>query len=134
MRGKVPINEAPCRITNVYRTEKYIVYQSVCVCYGESGNILISDDIYRLRTPERDEAYLRIYGKESRSNRRKRMKVAKLYSYIRGLKPSLIIKAITDKEKIVPGVSEFCKEVATVWKTELQTQCLHNVGMHIKTE
>lgn len=76
MRGKVPINEAPCRILNVYRTEKYIVYQSVYVCYGEDGNILMSDDIYRFRTPERDAAYIRIYGKEYRSNRRKRMKVA----------------------------------------------------------
>ena len=52
------------------------MYQSVYVCYGEYGNILMSDDIYRLRTPERYEAYIRIYGRETRSNRRKRMKVA----------------------------------------------------------
>ena len=76
MRGKVPINEAPCRITNIYRTEKYIVYQSVYVCYGDSGNILMSDDLYRLRTSERDEAYERTFGKETPCNRRKRMKVA----------------------------------------------------------
>lgn len=76
MKGKIPINETPCKVTNVYRTENYIVFQSVHVCYGDSGNILMSDDVYRLRTPERDAEYEKTFGKETCTNKARRMRVA----------------------------------------------------------
>lgn len=76
MKGKTPINELSDDIINIYRTKNFIVYQRVYVCYGDSGNILISDDIYRLRTPARDTAYEENFGYETSFNKRKRMRVA----------------------------------------------------------
>ena len=76
MKGMTPLDKTDFDITNVYRTENYIVYQSVHVCYGNSGKVLMSDDVYRLRTPERDAEYEKIIGKETRTNRARRMKVA----------------------------------------------------------
>ena len=57
MKGMSLLNEVDYEITNVYRTENYIVCQTVHVCYGDNGNILISDDIFRRRTPERDAKF-----------------------------------------------------------------------------
>ena len=76
MKGTTLLNEVDCEITNAYRTEKYIVCQTVHVCYGDNGNVLISDDIFYLRTPSRDAKFEETFGVETPFNKRKRMKVA----------------------------------------------------------
>ena len=76
MKGMTPLDKTDFDITNVYRTENFIVYQSVHVCYGDNGNVLISDDIYWSRTPERDSWYETLFGDEKMYTKRKRMKVA----------------------------------------------------------
>ena len=76
MKGMSLLNEVEREITNIYRTEKYIVYQSVHVCYGDDGNILISDDVFYRRTPHRDARFEKAFGAGKRFNKRKRMKVA----------------------------------------------------------
>lgn len=76
MKGMSLLNKVENGITNVYRTENYIVYQTVHVCYGDNGNILISDDVFYARTPERDNAYKKTFGEETLSKKRRRMKVA----------------------------------------------------------
>lgn len=76
MKGKTLLNDIGSEVTNVYRTEQFIVYQSVHVCYGDTGNMLISEDVYHARTPERDAAYEKTFGSDSGISKRKRMKVA----------------------------------------------------------
>ena len=76
MKGRCMLKIVGNGVTNVYRTDKHIVYQTVFVGYGDSGNILISDDVFYTRTPERDSAYEKAFGAETLSKKRRRMKVA----------------------------------------------------------
>ena len=76
MKGMSLLNEVDYEITNVYRTENYIVCQTVHICYGDNGNILISEDIFHRRTPERDAKFEKTFGVDTPFNKRKRMKVA----------------------------------------------------------
>ena len=47
---------------NVYRTKDYIVCQKISLCRsGEGNTILMSDDVYLLRTRKRDKDYELIY-------------------------------------------------------------------------
>lgn len=76
MKDMCLLNEVENEVTNIYRTENYIVYQTVHVCYGDNGNVLISDDVFYSRTPERDNSYEKTFGKETLSTKRRRIKVA----------------------------------------------------------
>lgn len=76
MKGMGLLNKVENEVTNIYKTENYIVYQTVHVCYGDNSNILISDDVFYARTPERDDAYKKTFGEERLSKKRRRMKVA----------------------------------------------------------
>ena len=76
MKGTILLNDVTSPVTNIYRTNDYIVYQTVHVCYGENGNVLFSEDVFRRRTPERDKQYEKEFGAESVFNKRKRMKVS----------------------------------------------------------
>lgn len=76
MKEMTPINDVIENVTNIYRTDKHIVYQSVHVCYADNSNTLVSDDVYFVRTPERDAAYERAFGHECVLHNRRRMKVA----------------------------------------------------------
>ena len=76
MKGMGLLNKVENEVTNIYKTENYIVYQTVHACYGDNGNILISDDVFYARTPERDDAYKKTFGEETLSKKRRRMKVA----------------------------------------------------------
>lgn len=76
MKGMTLLNEITHDITNVYRTKKYIVFQSIHVCYGDDGNVLISNDVFHPRTPERDKIYEKHYGVDTPFKKRRRMAVA----------------------------------------------------------
>lgn len=76
MKEVTKLDEVENDINNVYRTEEFIVFQTVHVCYGDNGNVLISEDVFQRRTPERDKAYEKAFGVETPFNKRKRMKVA----------------------------------------------------------
>ena len=66
---------------NVYRTKDYIVCQKVSLCRSGKGNTLImSDDVYILRTRKRDNDYELIYKVRGKNINGKRMRSA---SYIR---------------------------------------------------
>ena len=66
---------------NVYRTKDYIVCQQVSLCRSGKGNTLImSDDVYLLRTKKRDADYELVYKVRGKNINGKRMRSA---SYIR---------------------------------------------------
>ncbi|MBQ4558650.1 MAG: hypothetical protein IJA61_04680 [Clostridia bacterium] len=66
---------------NVYRTKDYIVCQKVSLCRSGKGNTLImSDDVYLLRTRKRDTDYELVYKVRGKNINGKRMRSA---SYIR---------------------------------------------------
>ena len=76
MKAQHSQNELENGVMNVYRTEKFIVYQSVHLSYGPSGNMLVSDDIFRKRTPARDKSYEKVFGSDTPFTKRRRMRVA----------------------------------------------------------
>ena len=76
MKEKTLIEKVTDEVTNIYRTDEFIVYQCVHVVYGDNGNTLMSDDVYYRRTPDRDEAYDKVFGDECPLFPHKRMKVA----------------------------------------------------------
>ena len=46
------------KATNVYRTAQYIVKQHISICQSCDGdNVILSDDTYYVRTPQRDNDY-----------------------------------------------------------------------------
>lgn len=66
---------------NVYRTKDYIVCQKVSLCRSGKGNtLLMSDDIYLLRTMKRDADYELVYKVRGKHINGKRIHAA---SYIR---------------------------------------------------
>lgn len=76
MKATMTLDEMTYPVTNIYRTKNYTVYQKVQICYGNNGAVLYSEDVFRLRTPERDKEYDKAFGPEDAFNKRKRMKVA----------------------------------------------------------
>lgn len=60
---------------NVYRTNDYIVCQKISLCRSGKGNTLImSDDVYLLRTKKRDIDYELVYKVRGRNINGKRMR------------------------------------------------------------
>ncbi len=63
--------------TNIYRTEQYIVKQQISVSNVIDGNtVMISDDIFYIRTPIRDRMFEKLFESTRRNLNGKRIKTA----------------------------------------------------------
>ncbi|MBQ8749065.1 MAG: hypothetical protein IJZ29_01150 [Clostridia bacterium] len=63
--------------TNIYRTEQYIVKQQISVSNVIDGNtVMISDDIFYVRTPIRDRMFEKLFESTRRNLNGKRIKTA----------------------------------------------------------
>lgn len=63
--------------TNIYRTKDYIVKQRISICDVIDGNtVMVSDDVFYLRTPARDGLYEKIFVSMRRNLNGKRIKTA----------------------------------------------------------
>ena len=55
-------------LTNIYRTENYIVCQVLSMRCGDNDNLMMSFDTYYLRTDKRDEQYEMLFADRRRIN------------------------------------------------------------------
>jgi len=63
--------------TNIYRTEKFIVKQTISISNVMDGNtVMISEDVYYLRTPVRDKIFEKIFISVRENIDGKRIKTA----------------------------------------------------------
>lgn len=63
--------------TNIYRTEQYIVKQQISVSNVIDGNtVMISDDIFYIRTPIRDRMFEKLFESTRINLNGKRIKTA----------------------------------------------------------